>query len=96
MHFSFLAANANKFIGEMIVEFKIEKNHGLKCWLLELIGESKSPKSFDILKDNLQNENESLRDWAILGLKNLNTKEARRLLFESDIKNTNYGTSRNN
>lgn len=75
--FHFLLPHAKDYINELIKEFKSEKDHELKCWLLELIGESKSPLSFEVLKENLSSDSELLRYWAINGLKNLNSKEAR-------------------
>lgn len=84
--FHFLLPHSKKYIKELIHEFKNENNHGIKCWLLELIGESKSLESFEILIENLSSESDSLRDWAILGLKNLNTKKANIELNKIGIK----------
>ncbi len=69
------------------MNFKKRKNHGLKCWLLELIGEAKSEKALSILIKNLRSDDESYRSWAIYGLEKLDTKEARRVLWE-DRSNT--------
>ncbi|MEO0897166.1 MAG: HEAT repeat domain-containing protein [Bacteroidota bacterium] len=84
--FHFLLPYASDYLNELIREFKEEKDHGLKCWLLELICESKSLESFEILKENLSNDSESLRNWAIHGLKNLDSKEAQTELFKIGIK----------
>ena len=80
--FNWLLPRSSEFIEELIIEFNSEKNLGLSCWLLELIGESKSLKSFETLQKSLVNENESIREWAIIGLRNLDTKESRHLLFD--------------
>ena len=68
-----------------MAEFQTEKDHGLRCWLLELIGEARSEKAFDLLCEQLQSSDERLRDWAIRGLRKLNTREARRALFDAGI-----------
>ena len=68
-----------------MAEFQTEKDHGLRCWLLELIGEARSEKAFDLLCEQIQSSDESLRDWAIRGLRKLNTREARRALFDAGI-----------
>lgn len=80
--FHWLAPRAGKFIHELIAEFRLEEDQGLKCWLLELIGASRSPEAFEILKDNLESESEALRDWAMRGLRNHDSKESRKLLFD--------------
>jgi hypothetical protein len=49
---------------------------------LELIGQVRSPASFDVLVAQLQGEDESLRDWAERGLRLLDTKESRRVLWQ--------------
>jgi len=84
--FNWLRPRAAKHLKELIKEFRTETNHSLRCWLLELIGESKLPESFDILKENVGNESESLHSWALIGLKNLDTKEARTELYRTGNK----------
>ena len=83
--FHFLTKIAHIHVKELIEEFHLEKDIGLKSWLLELVGEAKSEEALETLKANLTNENESLQEWSIWGLKNLNSKEARRILFEHGI-----------
>lgn len=83
--FHFLRPHAAEYIDELIAEFQTEKDHGLQCWLLELIGEARSAKAFDLLREQLHSSDESLRDWAIRGLRVLNTKEARRALFDAGV-----------
>jgi len=78
--FNWLARHVKEHVDQLIDTFNIEKDIGIKCWLLELIGKSKSPKSFQVLKDSLNHENASVVNWAVWGLQNLDTKEARREL----------------
>jgi len=80
-----LLPHAAEYIDELMAEFQTEKDHGLRCWLLELIGEARSEKAFDLLCEQLKSSDESLRDWAIRGLRNLNTREARRALFDAGV-----------
>jgi hypothetical protein len=56
---------------------------GLRCWLLDLIGCGKSPTALDFLAGELRGPDQRLRHWAIWALKNLDTKEARRLLWQA-------------
>ncbi|MGN9807741.1 hypothetical protein ACTMSW_00050 [Micromonospora sp. BQ11] len=56
-----------------------EADQGLRCWLLELIGDARSPRAFALLVEELHSRDESLRDWAERGLR-LDTKESRPVL----------------
>ena len=81
--FHWLLARAREILPELIIEFRKERDHGLRCWLLELIGEAHDPRAFELLVEYLHCEDELLRDWAITGLNALNTREARKALFEA-------------
>ena len=81
--FGMLSAHAQEYVGRLMAEFRTETRHGLRCWLLELVGQSKSPEAMPLLLDYLHSDDESLRCWAIRGLKELDTKEARRALWEA-------------
>ena len=74
--------HAHDYVGPLMDEFHAETDHGIQCWLLELIGEARSPHAYPLLLDCLHRDDESLRSWAIIGLKLLDTKEARRALWE--------------
>jgi hypothetical protein len=92
--FHWLLHRAEQHVEELIEDFTREEEHGLKCWLLELIGEARSPKAFTLLCEQLRSPDESLRDWAILGLQQLGNKEARRALFDARVGQTNRPTRR--
>ena len=81
--FHLLQPHAGKYIEELITEFKSENDLGLRCWLLELIGDAKSPKALPLLVECLRGDEEHLWSWAMRGLKDLNTKEARQVLWEA-------------
>ncbi len=83
--FHALLPHVHEHIEQLIDEFSHETDRGLRCWLLELIGEAKSPEAFPLFVEYLNGDDEWLRDWAIYGLKKLNTKEARRILWEADV-----------
>jgi hypothetical protein len=67
----------------LVRELEIEADHGLRCWLLELIGETRCPDAVPVLAEYLTSEDESFRDWAVAGLQAIDTKEARRMLWEA-------------
>ena len=76
-----LLPHAADHLDELIAQFEQEQDdHGLRCWLLELIGAARSPDALPVLRAQLDSDDESLRDWAAAGLKKLDTPEARTLL----------------
>ena len=81
--FHWLLPHAGEHVHELIEEFDKEEDHGLRCWLLELIGSAKSPEAFEFLASQLRSDDQHFRLWAIWGLKNLSTKEARTLLWQA-------------
>jgi hypothetical protein len=81
--FHALLPHARDHLPELIREFRAETDHGLRCWLLELIGEARSDVAFDLLAEELSGPDEALRSWAIRGLEALGSKPARRLLWDA-------------
>ena len=81
--FHLLRRHAGDHLEELIAEFGAEQDHGLRCWLLELIGEACSPAAFNILIEALRCEDLDLKLWGIRGLEQLGTKAARSALWES-------------
>jgi hypothetical protein len=81
--FQVLHGRAAAHLDRLLRAFAQEVDHGLRCWLLELIGDAESPKAMETLADEMRSDDESLRFWAIRGLVLLNTKEARTLLWEA-------------
>jgi HEAT repeat protein len=68
----------------LVRELETETAHGLRCWLLELIGETRRPDAVPVLAEYLTSEDESFRYWAVYGLQRIDTKEAHRLLWEAE------------
>ena len=81
--FGWLLPHAAEYVHQLMAEFGKEKVHGLQCWILELIGEARSPDAFVFLAGHLRSEDEAFRYWAMRGLNNLGTKQARTLLWEA-------------
>ncbi len=83
--FETLKQVAAHHVQELISAFEVETDHGLKCWLLELIGLARSDEALPLLASELTNQDESLRDWAEQGLRALDTTGARTVLWEHGI-----------
>ncbi|QDU43505.1 hypothetical protein Mal52_19810 [Symmachiella dynata] len=83
--FHWLLPRAGDHVDELIDTFILEDDHGLRCWLLELLGEAKSAKCFDLFAAHLSSSDQSLRSWAVRGLEMLNTKPARTLLWKAKL-----------
>lgn len=84
-----LLPHAADHLDELIAEFELEQDdHGLRCWLLELIGAARSPAALPLLRTQLDSDDESLRHWASTGLTKLNTHEARALLWRARANGT--------
>jgi hypothetical protein len=66
--FGLLSAHAPENVDRLIAEFHTETEHGLRCRLLELIGDAKSPTALPLLLEYLQRDDGSLRWWAMRGL----------------------------
>jgi hypothetical protein len=74
--FDFLREHADAYVAELIEEFAREPSDELRCWLLELISEARSPAALRVLAGELESDDESLQFWAIRGLEMLDTREA--------------------
>lgn len=81
--FFLLQPHAADYVDELIEEFEQENDHGLRCWLLELIGEARSPAALPVLGTQLHSSDPALQDWAVKGLTKLDTHEARTLLYKA-------------
>src|SRR5262245_35187773 len=79
--FQTLLPHAAEHIDELIAEFPQEPHdHGLRCWLLELIGQARSTKALSILTEQLHSDDESLRSWATRGLEQLDVHKTANVL----------------
>ena len=78
-----LQPRAGEYIKELIFEFQVEEQPGVRFYLLELIAEAKSPQALPVLIECLQGDEVDLWVWAIYGLQKLDTREARKALWEA-------------
>lgn len=83
--FGALSVIAGDHVSDLIAAFAQEQEHGVRCWLLELIGSARSPEAFDLLCAQAQSTDEALKRWAVWGLKALDTKPARRFLHDQGL-----------
>lgn len=81
--FDFLREHADAYVAELMAEFDRERNDELRCWLLELISEARSPEALRLLAGQLESDDESLQFWAVRGLEMLDTREARHELHQA-------------
>lgn len=86
--FDLLRSHAGEYISELLTEFGRERDHGLRCWLLELIGETRSERALPLLTEQLDTSDSALHDWAIRGLQKLDTPEARHALYKARTNGT--------
>jgi hypothetical protein len=84
--FGLVRAVASEHAADLMAAYAAEHDHGLKCWLLELVGEAKSSVALPLLAAELRSDDEALRDWARVGLEKLNTPGARRVLWETQAR----------
>lgn len=81
-----LLPNARDHLDDLIAQFERERHdHGLRCWLLELIGAARSPVALPLLRAQLDGPDPALRNWAVIGLKKLDTPESRTLLWQAEV-----------
>jgi len=78
-----LLPHAARYLDDLIAAFDREPDHGLRCWLLELIGEARSTQALPVLVGQLHGDDESLRSRAVRGLERLDTKPARQELHRA-------------
>ncbi len=83
--FSWLRRQAADHVEDLIAAFEAEADHGVRCWLLELIGEARSETAFDLLCEQAMANDESLKSWAVRGLDLLGTKAARTFMFKHGL-----------
>jgi len=83
--FNLLTPVVTQHCAELIDHFETETDPGVRRWLLELIGMAQSDQALTLLKRELDDDDESLREWAQRGLQQLNSKQARTILRERGL-----------
>jgi HEAT repeat protein len=80
-----LLPHANEYVHQLMAAFRTETDPRMRWPLLELIGYAKSPDALPLLVEVLHGDDQELREWAIMGLRELNTKEARQALWDAGL-----------
>ncbi|MEH0972823.1 HEAT repeat domain-containing protein [Micromonospora sp. CPCC 205546] len=80
--FGLLLDIARQHVQELLDTYGQEPDYRTRFLLLELIGEARSALAFEVLSTELWNEDEVFSYRAERGLRLLDTKEARRLLWQ--------------
>ncbi|MGW4502741.1 HEAT repeat domain-containing protein [Micromonospora sp. NPDC004336] len=73
---------ARQHVQELLDAYGREADYRTRFLLLELIGETRSAQTFEVLSTELLNDDEKFSSRAERGLRLLDTKEARRLLWQ--------------
>jgi len=87
--FDFLREHADTYVDELIAEFQKEEfqkeqgDHGLRCWLLELVAEARSAAALPLLASQLEGDDEALQFWAVRGLEMLDSRDADQALHQA-------------
>lgn len=81
-----LLPRAKEHVIELMAAFATETQHGVRCWLLELIGEARSEQALELLCEQALSEDEAFQSWAVRGLQLLDTHAARKFLFDRGLK----------
>jgi hypothetical protein len=91
--FHLLLPRAAEFVEPLIAELAWETDHGLRCWLLELLGEARDPRALPVLLDALRSGDDALTNWGVRSLQKLGTAQARRALFDAGHPTTPGGST---
>lgn len=78
-----LGAHLSECLAEVITAFYQAEAGRVRALLIGQIAEAKLAAAVPFLVENLQAPDESVRHWAIVGLSAINTKEARRALWQA-------------
>jgi hypothetical protein len=79
--FHFLRDQVHGNVEALVESLRTESNPALTRWLLELLTFARDVRLIPMFVAHLHDADEGLRHWAEIGLRNLDTKEARTALF---------------
>jgi|GEM_PF-3994899 len=82
--FHALRQNVATFLPLILHALERETNHGIQCWLLELVVIGKEPSTIPLLASYLYHKDDSLRYWAKTGLKDFGTRQALRIIRDAE------------
>jgi hypothetical protein len=78
--YGWLSRHVSEFLDDLIAEFDKPENAKIQDWIIELIGESSSPRAFEFLRDQLFENDPLNKYWVINGLVNFRPFELRQLI----------------
>jgi hypothetical protein len=78
-----LAEHADLHLSALIAAFEEERDPWIRALLLSVIADAPRPAALDVFQRHLIVDDEHLRYWALVGLHNLATPEARRALWDA-------------
>jgi hypothetical protein len=81
--YHYLLPHAREYIAELTAAFHAETDQGLRGWLFELLSEARSPELLPLFATALRGDDWTLWERALRALKKLDTREARRLIFDA-------------
>jgi hypothetical protein len=81
--FEVLRSRAGEYVDELVDVFYREENARIRWAIIELLGEARSVKALPVFAEALRGSDRELWSWAIYGLTDLNTHEARQLLWDA-------------
>ena len=70
---------------ELIAAFQAQKNERVRCLLLMTFCDAKLQEALPLFVEQLRSEEECLQRWSEMGLRALNTPEARKALWEAGL-----------
>ena len=78
-----LKENAFTHADELIAAFRSQQDERVRVILLMVMCDAKLPEALQLFVEHLRSENESLRHWSEQGLRDLDTPESRKALWEA-------------
>jgi len=82
--YHWLRPRVGEFVEPLIAELEAERDPHMQGWILELLGEARDTRAFDMFAQHLLNPDMLVRQWAETGLRNLGqTREVRMALWDA-------------
>jgi HEAT repeat protein len=79
-----LREHACENIDDLVAAFRAQTDRRVRSLVMAAIAESRSQKAFSLFIEILTGPDEELRPWAVRGLYQLNTREAKRILWQAE------------
>ncbi len=80
-----LQDNAAAHAADLIAAFQAQKSERVRLLLLATFCDAKLQEAMPLFVEHLRSDQENLRHWAERGLRDLNTPEARKVLWEAGL-----------